>query len=97
MAKKIIWTKPAHQSRVRILNFWIENNKSNSYSIKLQKLFKEHLKLLLKYPEIGIVSDFENIRILLVRDYNIYYTIEDDDILILAIRDARQNPKDFKL
>lgn len=97
MAKKIIWTKPAQQSRFRILNFWIENNKSNSYSIKLQKLFKEHLKLLLKYPEIGIVSDFENIRILLVRDYNIYYTIEDHDILILAIRDARQNPKDFKL
>ena len=97
MAKKIIWTKPAQQSRVRILNFWIENNKSNSYSIKLQKLFKEHLKLLLKYPEIGIISDFENIRILLVRDYNIYYTIEDHDILILAIRDARQNPKDFKL
>lgn len=97
MAKKIIWTKPAQKSRKAILDFWTQHNKSNTYSLKLHRMFIEHTKLLLTYPLIGIRSDFENYRVLLVRDYNIYYRIEEDAIIIVGIRDARQNPQDFKL
>jgi plasmid stabilization system protein ParE len=45
MAKKIIWSPLAKRKLNEILEFWNEHNKSNSYSLKLTKLFKRGFKI----------------------------------------------------
>jgi plasmid stabilization system protein ParE len=50
MALKIIWTKNALEHLEDILNYWEVRNGTNSYSIKLYKLFQDGLDLLSRYP-----------------------------------------------
>jgi len=52
MAKQIIWSLRAQNDRKEILGYWIERNKSNTYSKKLNFLFKEAVKLVAKHPKI---------------------------------------------
>ena len=55
MAKrKIVWSNRAKNRLYGILEFYIERNKSKSYSIKLYKLLNKEVKLLLKYPDLGL-------------------------------------------
>ncbi len=53
MAKEVIWSPLAKQKRIEILQFWIEHNQSNTYSLKLNELFKESEQIVSKYPHIG--------------------------------------------
>jgi len=55
MAKrKIVWSHRAKIRLYEILDFYIERNKSKTYSIKLNKILQKETKVLLKYPEIGL-------------------------------------------
>lgn len=92
MAKRIIWSKRAQNDRMEILKYWTDRNKSKNYSIKLAGLFKEAVKLISKYPEIGKSTDEENVRIKIVRDYFLIYAVEEEQVSILTIWDSRQNP-----
>ena len=47
MAKKIIWTIQAKEELIEILQYWINRNKSKSFSIKLDNLIQEQLSLIL--------------------------------------------------
>ncbi|HNP17502.1 MAG TPA: hypothetical protein PKL31_03620 [Fulvivirga sp.] len=69
MARKIIWTPLALEKRYQILGFWIEHNKPNSYSIKLNNLFKDAVKMRAQHPNIGRPTDIPNVRVKIVRDY----------------------------
>ena len=91
MAKRIIWSKRAQNDRKEILNYWTNRNKSKVYSRKLARLFKEAVKLIANYPEIGKPTDQEYIRIKIVRDYFLIYEIDREQIFILTIWDSRQN------
>jgi toxin YoeB len=53
MAKKIIWSRKAQVELIEILEYWINRNKSNTFSIKLNELVDEQLKLLTENPKIG--------------------------------------------
>lgn len=97
MARRIIWTKTANNDRIEILEFWIDRTKSHTYSRKLNKLFKEIIQLILDYPEIGRLTDEQNIRVKVVSDYLLFYEIVDMDIVILKIWDSRQNPQTFQI
>lgn len=57
MAKQIVWSLKAQKDRKEILYYWRKRNKSNEYSKKLNGLFKEALKLISDYPEIGKITD----------------------------------------
>lgn len=48
MARRIVWVFQAQNDRKEILAYWKEKNKSVSYSKKLDKLFREALKLIVK-------------------------------------------------
>ncbi len=93
MAKKVIWSHRAQNDRKKILKFWIENNGSNAYSIKLNNLFVDAINLISAYPEIGYPTNFKNARIKIVRNYQIIYEVSLDYILILTIWDNKRNPK----
>ena len=96
MAKKIIWSKQALKDRKEILQYWIDRNKSNTYSIKLNNLFVYAIELIAAHHNIGILTDFENVRSKLVKDYYIFYEIEELTINILSIWDCRQNPNNIE-
>lgn len=88
MAKQIIWSRRAQTDRKEILKYWINSNKSNSYSKKLNGLFKEAIKLIADYPEIGTPTDNKNARIKIVRDYLIIFEMNNEQIFILTIWDS---------
>lgn len=98
MARQIIWSKRAHNDRIEIFEYWNRRNKSNLYSKKLNKLFKEAVKLVAEYPEIGKLTDDETARIKIVRDYLIIYEVDEkEQLLILTIWDTRQSPEQLQL
>lgn len=93
MAKrKIVWS---HRARIRlyaILEFYAERNKSKSYSAKLYAKFIKQINLLNKYSNLGMKTEIEAVRGLIVDDYIIYYVISNEIIVIHTIWDSRQNP-----
>jgi plasmid stabilization system protein ParE len=68
MAKQVVWSLRAHTDRKEILNYWRLRNKSNSYSKKLNQLFKESVKIITDFPQIGKSTDEANTRIKIVKD-----------------------------
>ena len=70
MAKrKIVWSHKANIKLFKILDYYSERNKSTTYSKKLYKKFKKELSILLKQPEIGINTDLESVRGLILSQY----------------------------
>lgn len=98
MAKrKIIWSKRSSIRLFEILEFYTNRNKSPRYSAKLYKRFIKELSLLNKHPDIGIKTDFENIRGLIIEDFIIFYEISSENIVVHTIWDCRQNPENLKI
>jgi toxin YoeB len=93
MAKrKIVWSDRAKKRLYGILEFYIERNKSKSYSIKLYKLLNKEVKLFIKYPDLGLKTSEESVRGLIIDTFIIYYEVTDDKIIIHTIWDCRQDP-----
>jgi len=98
MAKrKIIWSHRANIKLFEILEFYTERNKSTTYSRKLYNKFKKELSLLIEQPEIGIKTDFESIRGLIVGKFILFYEITSEKIIVHTVWDCRQNPDDLKI
>jgi|SRR6185312_6520957 len=96
MVKKIVWSLRARNDRKDIFKYWNQRNKSKLYSIKLNILFKEGLKIVARHPNIGKKTDQENIRIKIVRDYFIIYEDTETEIHVLTIWSSHRNPADLK-
>ena len=96
MARKIEWTKTSIQDRFEIYKFWIEKNKSDSYSKKLEILFNEAAKLVSEFPEIGTETDFPGLRVKVIKSYKLFYIDDSETISIIRIWDTRQNPQHLK-
>lgn len=93
MAERIVkWTRTADIQYVGILEYWVNHNKSSSYSKKLIKLVSKRTKQIAKTPYIYRSTDLHNIRVSTLGHFNIYYKVYDEMILITALWDSRQNP-----
>ncbi|MDD4672668.1 MAG: type II toxin-antitoxin system RelE/ParE family toxin [Bacteroidales bacterium] len=90
--RKIVWSNNAKTKLFKILEYYTERNKSATYSKKLYKKLFEKLVLLEKQPEIGIKTDYEGIRGLIVDEYILFYEIYPDMLVVHTIWDCRQNP-----
>ncbi len=95
MVRRLIWSNLALQQKRDIFEYWNKRNKSKTYSRKLNNLFNKAAELLTDYPSIGEKTDYENVRLKLVRDYWMVYRITDKHIQILTVWDTRRNPEDF--
>ncbi|KEO74960.1 type II toxin-antitoxin system RelE/ParE family toxin [Anditalea andensis] len=93
MAKEVRWTKVSIVDRFDIYNYWIERTKSEEFSIKLDLLFVQAASLISDFPEIGMESEVPGIRIKIVKNYKIFYLNNEDNIQILRVWDAKQDPK----
>lgn len=69
MAKQIIWSRLAHLDRFQILEYWINRNKSNTYSKRLNQIFEDTADLISKHPKIGKETDVIDVRIKIVKNY----------------------------
>lgn len=96
MAKQVVWSFRAQSDRKEILDYWRQRNKSNSYSKKLDELFKESVRIIKDFPQIGKPTDDINTRIKIVKGYLIIYEETETQILILTIWDSRQDPEELK-
>ncbi|MCG8581914.1 MAG: type II toxin-antitoxin system RelE/ParE family toxin [Bacteroidales bacterium] len=94
MAKrKIIWSHKANIKLFEILDFYTKRNKSSKYSAKLYKRFKKELSLLDKSPRLGIKTDYEEIRGLIVEDFILFYELTSTIIIVHTVWDCKQDPK----
>ncbi|WP_331971352.1 type II toxin-antitoxin system RelE/ParE family toxin [Ohtaekwangia sp.] len=97
MAKEIVWTESSIKDRFRIYKFWLQHNKSDTFSEKLEKLFNESARLLALFPEMGTPTDIADVRVKVIRSYKIFYQVRIDSIEIIRVWDSRQNPEDLSL
>jgi len=95
--RKVIWS---HRARIKlfiILEFYSERNKSNAYSKKLYAKFNKELSLLHKQPEIGIRTEIEAVRGLIIGEFILFYEVTKEMIIVHTLWDNRQNPADLKV
>ncbi|WP_372919836.1 type II toxin-antitoxin system RelE/ParE family toxin [Salegentibacter sp.] len=97
MARKIVWSTAANNDLLEILEYWNLRNQSKTYSKRLLKEFNLIIKLLQKFPELGIKTNRKNLRIKIFKAYKIFYEIGEYSIVILRIWDTRQNPNKLKI
>ena len=95
MVKQIIWSRLAHNDRLNILKYWIEKNKSISYSKRLNQIFENTADLISRYPKIGKPTEVNGIRYKIVKDYLFTYRETEKFIEILTIWDSRQDSDKF--
>lgn len=91
--RKIIWTKKAHEERKEILDYWIERNQSKTYSIKLNKLITDTVRLSAQYPATGRKTTLKNVRVKVIRDYLLFYEVHKTALVVLTIWDSRRDEK----
>jgi plasmid stabilization system protein ParE len=96
MARKIEWTQTSIRDRFEIYKFWVEKNKSDSYSKKLEILFNEAARLISEFPEIGTETDFSGLRVKVIKSYKLFYMDDSETIKIIRIWDTRQNPQNLE-
>ncbi len=95
MAARLIWSAQALQQKKEIFEYWNERNKSKNYSRKLNKLINDAAELLVTHPKLGQKTNFQDVRLKVVRDYWLAYRTKNDQIQILTIWDSRRNPDKF--
>ncbi|MFO7969390.1 MAG: type II toxin-antitoxin system RelE/ParE family toxin [Candidatus Izemoplasmatales bacterium] len=96
MAKrKVVWSHKANIKLFEIMDFYAKRNRSTAYSKKLYKKFKKEASLLVKQPEIGIKTDLDSIRGLIVNEYILFYEATPNMIIIHTVWDCNQNPDDL--
>lgn len=57
--------------------------------------FNKELSVLLKQPKIGINTEIDSVRGLIVDELILFYEIISDNVVVHSIWDCRQNPDDL--
>jgi plasmid stabilization system protein ParE len=94
--QKLIWSHLAKIKLFEILDFYTLRNKNSEYSKKLYQEFNQKLKLIIKNPEMGIKTDLDSIRGIMIRDFILFYEVTSDNIIVHTVWDTRQNPENLK-
>lgn len=97
MAQKIVWTQKAKRELIDILQYWVDRNKSNIFSLKLNSLIESQLNLILEQPKIGRKTDLPNVYIKVIHKYLLYYEFVNDTLYNLTIRHGSQNSENIQL
>ena len=89
---KVEWIEAAKDNAKQIFEYWNNRNKSKKYSRKLFRQFKEAANILKKFPLAGRETTLQNnIRVLISGNYEIFYQIGSESLIILMIWDGRRN------
>src|SRR3972149_625355 len=91
MAKQVVWSLRAQGDRKNILDYWIQRNKSKSYSKKLNALINVSTHLVSAFPKLGRETDMKKVRVKVIKDYLLIYEETTERIEGLTIWDNRQS------
>jgi len=58
--------------KLAIYEYWNKRNRSTLYSTKLDKIFNEAAKLLSQHPTLGPPTNYKDIRVKNLRDYQLF-------------------------
>lgn len=94
--RRIIWSKDAQDDFLATLGFYAERNESRTYSEKLTGQIQEAIERLREHPLLGRPTNDDQIRILKKGNYQIYYELKGEDIVILVVWDMKRNPDELK-
>ncbi len=97
MAKRIIWTSRADAIFTKILEFYIHRNQSKTYSRKLNEEIHQILNIVAEYPLLGIKTNVKGIRVVIKKQYKIFYEAKPDEIIVHLVWDSRQDPSKLNL
>ena len=98
MAKrKVIWSHRARIKRYEILQYYLERNKSNIYPKKLNDRINKAIRLLVKFPDLGIKTDIEGVRGLIIDNYILFYEVTEELIIVHYIWVTRQDPDNLTI
>jgi len=95
--RRIVWSQRAKIDLFELLDYFYQRNGNKNYSRKLNKQIRAAIKILTRYSDIGIKTDIENVRNIIVQDYCIFYRKKKETIEILTIWDSRQDPNNLKI
>ena len=91
--RNIVWTKTADIQLVGVLEYWVKRNKSSKYSKKLLRLVTERTLQISENPFIYKSTDFKDVRVASLGNFSLYYKVTDEQIIVTAFWDNRQDPK----
>ena len=93
---EIRWSKNAELDLFETLQFYTHRNQNTMYSESILSEISSATSNLLQFPMLGRPFD-DNLRVLVVLDYNIYYEIQGKSIRIHLFWDTRRNSIDLEV
>jgi toxin YoeB len=98
MAKrKIVWSYKARIILLEILDFTTKGIKTRPIPGIYTGNFKKNINLLRKQPTLGIKTDQDTVRALIIGDFIVFYEYNRIEIIILTLWDCRQNPNSLEI
>jgi plasmid stabilization system protein ParE len=91
--RHVVWTRTADIQFAGILQYWVDRNKSAEYSKKLITQVSERTQQIAAAPFSYKSADFPNTRVASLGNFSIFYKVTDQQIIITAFWDNRQDPK----
>lgn len=90
--RKIVWTETAVKQRREILRYWTDRNKSTFYAEKLIALIRQRVITIQHNPLAFKATSYPETRESAMGHFSIYYKITDQEIIVTAFWDNRQDP-----
>ncbi len=87
------WTKTAEKQFFRILDYWIERNKTIEYADKLTVIVWERIEFIANNPLASVLTSYPNTRRASLGHYSLFYKVSKTKVIITSFWDNRQDPK----
>jgi toxin YoeB len=95
--RTLIWSDPAKADLAAILDFYYRRNGNSEYSNKLIRDFHERLSDVIDGPYSGQRWKKSRFRFLIVYPFQLFYYVTKTEVVVVAVWDARRDPKTLKL
>lgn len=95
--RKIIWSHNAQTDRLSILEYWYKKNGNSRYSRLLNKQLLHSINLLKHHQKLGRQLQGSKNRYLVKGHFIISYSINEDYIEVLKIKDSRLDLSNISL
>ena len=93
MAEQAVrWSARAENEYLKTLEFYQDRNKSISYSREITKWVNSAIQQIARFPYIGRLSDDNKRRVLVVRQFLLFYEVRNEVIYIVSFWDNRRDP-----
>jgi len=91
--KKVVWTKKANIQLFSIMDYYAERNKSDFYSLKLERGIKLKLRTLDFTIALPQKTSVNNLFYFTQNHISVFFVIENHTITVKLLIDERRNPK----